>query len=100
MQATTVSWEHALNIIEPVVGRSLEITSISPEEALSHKDMMLTQPDIGSFFGALGMVLLAEPAHGYTGFDVSEEAVDFGIQLESLHETLKSTLSSFAQATM
>lgn len=94
MQGTTVTWKEALEMLEKAVGKSFEISDLSPEEATQKEKDLLQKGDMPSFLASFGTHLLAEPARGSSGFDVSAEADDLGFAMETLETTIQNTYGS------
>lgn len=92
MQGDCMTYREALALIEKITGKTFEVTYLTEEEAKDKENELLGKGDMGSLFGAFALHLLGEPARGSEGFDLSKDAVSYGIKLESLEETLKQVL--------
>jgi uncharacterized protein YbjT (DUF2867 family) len=89
----TLSFKEAVETLEKVTDKKFEIEYLSLEEGLKQEQDLLAkglQGDVGAFWGSFVLHLLGDPARGFTGSDVSAEANNYGVRLESLSETLTS----------
>jgi NmrA-like family len=93
MHAETVPFMDYLNLIEEVGGFKFVIEDLTGEQAHQREQELLSKGDMGSFFAAWGVHLLAEPVHSHvTGFDVSAEADNHGHKIEPLRSTIERAL--------
>jgi uncharacterized protein YbjT (DUF2867 family) len=93
MQGETLSYKEAIETLEKVMGKKMEIEYLDPSEALKQEQDLLAkglEGDVGAFWGSFALHLLGEPARGSTGSDTSAEAKSYGVQLETLSESLES----------
>jgi uncharacterized protein YbjT (DUF2867 family) len=89
----TMSFKQALAVLEQVSGVAFAIENLTAAQAHQQEQGLLAKGDMGSFFAAFGIHLLAEPAFSNsTGFNVSVEADNHGHVMESFRSTIKSTL--------
>jgi uncharacterized protein YbjT (DUF2867 family) len=92
----TLSYKEAIETLEKATDKKFEIEYLDPEDALKQEQELLAkglQGDMGAFYGSFALHLLGEPARGFTGSDVSAEAKNYGVHLESLSDTLTSVYS-------
>lgn len=97
MQGDCMSWKEALNKFALASGVSFETSTIDPQDALKEEQSLLKKGlagDMGAFYGAFALHLLGEPARGNSGCDLSQEATNLGVKLETVDETLKDVYGS------
>jgi uncharacterized protein YbjT (DUF2867 family) len=97
IQGETMPYKEAVDTLEKVIGKKLDIEYLDPIEALRQEQDLLAkglEGDVGAFWGSFTFHLLGEPARGITGLDSSKEAKSYGLKLETLAETLESVYST------
>jgi uncharacterized protein YbjT (DUF2867 family) len=93
IEGETLAYKDAIATLERVMGKKFDIEYLDPTEALQQEKDLLAkgmEGDVGALWGSFALHLLGEPARGITGSDTSKESKSYGIQLETLSETLES----------
>jgi uncharacterized protein YbjT (DUF2867 family) len=87
----TLSYKEAIETLEKATDKKFEIEYVDPEDALKQEQDLLAkglQGDMGAFYGSFVLHLIGEPARGSTGANVSAEANNYEVPMESLLDTL------------
>ena len=88
----TMPYKDAVATLEKAIGKKFDIEFVDAAEALKQEKELLAkgmEGDVGAFWGSFVLHLLGEPARGVTGCDNSDVAKSYGVQLETLAETLQ-----------
>ena len=92
IQGDHMTWGQALQVLSQTIGKDLTIEYLDPEQAQNTEMELLKKGlkgDMASLSEAFALHLLGEAGRGNDGADTSAQAVDYGVQLESLGETLQ-----------
>ena len=92
IEGETLPYRDVIRTLEKIMDKKFDIEYIDPADALKQEQDLLLKGmagDVGSFWASFVLHLLGEPARGITGCDVSDEAKSYGVQLETLAETLR-----------
>jgi uncharacterized protein YbjT (DUF2867 family) len=93
MQGDYQSFNDASTKLGEALGKSFTVDYMDPEEAKKQEDDLLKkglEGDVGSFFGAFKLHLMGEPARGNNGLDLSAEANNYGVKMQTLEDVFKS----------
>lgn len=92
LQADTMTWKAAVELLGTLTGKSFTFEPMTVEAAKQMESELLAQGmqgDMSAFMGAFCIHLMATPASGNSGADVSGESDTLGVTLESLETTIK-----------
>ena len=93
MQGDFKSFNDASKLLGEAFGKTFTVDYMDPQEAKKQEDELLKkglEGDVGSFFGAFKLHLMGEPARGNDGADVSAEANNYGVKMQTLEDVFAS----------